>query len=114
MQRRSRQWQKLREDPKLIPNAVNEIVRYESPISSFGRLVSKDTEIDGVPIPAGSRVVVSYASANRDERKWADPDVFDVTRKDAVHQLGFGYGEHGCAGCNIMRRASNRSASATL
>jgi cytochrome P450 len=97
------QWDKIREDPKLIPNAVNEVVRYESPISSFGRLVSKDTEVDGVPIPAGSRVVVSYASANRDERKWGDPDVFDVTRKDAVHQLGFGYGEHGCAGQGLAR-----------
>jgi cytochrome P450 len=97
------QWDRIREDPKLIPNAVNEIVRYESPISSFGRLVSKDTEVDGVPVPAGSRVVVSYASANRDERKWEDPDVFDVTRKDAVHQLGFGYGEHGCAGQALAR-----------
>ena len=97
------QWDRIREDPKLIPNAVNEVVRYESPISSFGRLVSKDTEVDGVPIPAGSRVVVSYASANRDERKWGDPDVFDVTRKDAVHQLGFGYGEHGCAGQGLAR-----------
>jgi cytochrome P450 len=97
------QWDRIREDPKLIPNAVNEIVRYESPISSFGRLVSKDTEVDGVPVPAGSRVVVSYASANRDERKWENPDVFDVTRKDAVHQLGFGYGEHGCAGQALAR-----------
>jgi cytochrome P450 len=97
------QWDRIREDPKLIPNAVNEVVRYESPISSFGRLVVRDTEVDGVPIPAGSRVVVSYASANRDERKWQAPDVFDVTRKDAVHQLGFGYGEHGCAGQALAR-----------
>jgi cytochrome P450 len=97
------QWDRIREDPKLIPNAVNEVVRYESPISSFGRLVSKDTEVDGVPVPAGSRVVVSYASANRDERKWENPDTFDVTRKDAVHQLGFGYGEHGCAGQALAR-----------
>jgi cytochrome P450 len=99
----SDQWDAIREDPKLIPNAVNEVLRYESPISSFGRLVNADTEVDGVPIPAGSRVVISYASANRDERKWQDPDVFDVTRKDAVHQLGFGYGEHGCAGQALAR-----------
>jgi len=97
------QWDRIREDPQLIPTAVNEVIRFESPISSFGRLVVSDTEVDKVPIPAGSRVVVSYASANRDERKWVDPDDFDVTRKDAVHQLGFGYGEHGCAGQALAR-----------
>jgi cytochrome P450 len=97
------QWDLIRNDPSLIPNAVNEVVRFESPISSFGRLVTRDTEIDGVPIPAGSRVVVNYASANRDERKWDRPDEFDVTRRDAVHQLGFGYGEHGCAGQALAR-----------
>jgi cytochrome P450 len=97
------QWDLIRNDPGLIPNAVNEVVRYESPISSFGRLASRDTEIDGVPVPAGSRVVVIYASANRDERKWERPDEFDVTRRDAVHQLGFGYGEHGCAGQALAR-----------
>jgi cytochrome P450 len=100
------QWDLVRNDPSLVPNAVNEVVRFESPISSFGRLVTKDTEIDGVPIPAGSRVVVNYASANRDERKWDRPDEFDVTRRDAVHQLGFGFGEHGCAGQGLARMES--------
>jgi cytochrome P450 len=97
------QWDRIREDPSLIPNAVNEVVRYESPIRAFGRLAVNDTEVDGVPIPAGSRVLVVYAAANRDERKFTDPDVFDVTRADAVHQLGFGYGEHGCAGQALAR-----------
>jgi cytochrome P450 len=97
------QWDRIREDRSLIPNAVNEVVRFESPISSFGRLVAVDTEVDGVPVPAGSRVVVSYASANRDERKWGNPDEFDVTRKEAVAQLGFGYGTHGCAGQGLAR-----------
>ncbi|MCW2698331.1 MAG: cytochrome hydroxylase [Modestobacter sp.] len=100
------QWDLVRNDPGLVPNAVNEVVRFESPISSFGRLVTRDTEIDGVPIPAGSRVVVNYASANRDERKWDRPDEFDVTRRDAVHQLGFGFGEHGCAGQALARMES--------
>ena len=100
------QWDLVRKDPSLVPNAVNEVVRFESPISSFGRLVTRDTEIDGVPIPAGSRVVVNYASANRDERKWDRPDEFDVTRRDAVHQLGFGFGEHGCAGQALARMES--------
>lgn len=97
------QWDLLRKDPSLIPNAVNEIVRIESPIRAFGRLANVDTEIGGVPIPAGSRVLVIYASANRDERKFERPDEFDVTRRDAVHQLGFGLGDHGCAGQGLAR-----------
>jgi cytochrome P450 len=97
------QWDLLREDPSLIPNAVNEIVRIESPIRAFGRLANVDTEIGGVPVPAGSRVLVIYASANRDERKFERPDEFDVTRRDAVHQLGFGLGDHGCAGQGLAR-----------
>ena len=97
------QWHLVRSDPGLIPNAVNEVVRFESPIRAFGRLAENDTEIGGVPIPAGSRVLVIYASANRDERKFERPDEFDVTRRDAVHQLGFGIGEHGCAGQGLAR-----------
>jgi cytochrome P450 len=97
------QWDRVREDPSLIPNAVNEVVRIESPIRAFGRLTSKDTEIGGVQIPEGSRVVVIYAAANRDERKFDRPDEFDVTRSNAVHQLGFGMGEHGCAGQGLAR-----------
>src|SRR4051794_15407870 len=54
-------------------------------------------------VPADSRVLVIYASANRDERQWDRPDEFDVTRRDAVAQLGFGYGEHGCAGQGLAR-----------
>ncbi|HEY4418860.1 MAG TPA: cytochrome P450 [Pseudonocardia sp.] len=97
------QWDLVRSDPGLIPNAVNEVVRFESPIRAFGRLAENDTEIGGIPIRAGSRILVIYASANRDERKFERPDEFDVTRKDAVHQLGFGIGEHGCAGQGLAR-----------
>jgi cytochrome P450 len=97
------QWDLVRSDPSLIPNAVNEVVRFESPIRAFGRLTETDTEIGGVAIPAGSRVLVIYASANRDERKFERPDEFDVTRRDAVQQLGFGLGEHGCAGQGLAR-----------
>ncbi|MCW0212935.1 MAG: cytochrome P450 [Pseudonocardia sp.] len=97
------QWDKVRADPTLIPNAVHEVLRLESPIRAFGRVVSRDTDIDGVPVPAGSRVVVLYASANRDERRFDRPDEFDVTRSDARVQLGFGYGEHHCAGQGLAR-----------
>ncbi len=96
------QWQLLRDDPGLIPNAVNEIVRYESPLRAFARLARRDTEIAGVLIPAGSRVLVMYASANRDEREWKDPDTFDI-RRDARRHLGFGNGAHACAGQALAR-----------
>lgn len=97
------QWDAVRADPGLIPNAVNEIVRFEAPIRAFGRVAGTDTQIGGVPIAAGSRVLVLYASANRDERKFERPDEFDVTRPNAAEQLGFGYGEHGCAGQGLAR-----------
>lgn len=96
------QWQALRADPSLVPNAVNEVVRVESPLRAFSRWVAADTEVAGTPLHRGSRVVVLYASANRDERVWDRPDDFDVTR-DASQQLGFGQGVHGCAGQGLAR-----------
>ncbi|MFW0874920.1 cytochrome P450 [Rhodococcoides corynebacterioides] len=96
------QWDALRENPDLIPNAVNEVVRYESPIRAFSRLTAHDTAIDGVPVAGGARVLVVYASANRDPREWERPDEFDITR-DAARQLGFGSGAHGCAGQGLAR-----------
>jgi cytochrome P450 len=96
------QWDLLRADHSLIPNAVNEIVRYESPLRAFTRQARVDTEIAGIPIRAGARLLVIYASANRDEREWDNPDVFDI-RRDANRQLGFGQGAHACAGQGLAR-----------
>lgn len=96
------QWQMLQRDPARIANAVNEIVRMESSVRAFGRRAERDTEIAGIRIPAGSRVLVMFASANRDERVWSDPDRFDITR-DASRQLGFGHGVHACAGQGLAR-----------
>ncbi|AYJ51640.1 cytochrome P450 [Rhodococcus sp. P1Y] len=96
------QWQILRDDPDRIPNAVNEVVRYESPLRAFSRRAVRDTDIGGAPVPAGARILVIYASANRDPREWHDPDTFDITR-DAARQLGFGSGVHGCAGQGLAR-----------
>lgn len=96
------QWQLLKEDPTLIPGAINEIIRYESPLRAFARRVVRDTRIADTPIPAGARVVVLYASANRDEREWSRPDVFDI-RRDAGRHLGFGNGVHACAGQALAR-----------
>ncbi|MEU1995530.1 cytochrome P450 [Nocardia gamkensis] len=96
------QWQMLRADPAKIPNAVNEVVRYESPLRAFSRKATRDTTVSGTAIPRGARVVIIYASANRDLREWKDPDTFDI-RRDASRQLGFGHGTHGCAGQGLAR-----------
>jgi cytochrome P450 len=76
------QWQLLRTEPTLLPNAINEVLRYESPLRAFSRKLSQDSTIAGVDLPAGARVLVIYASANRDEREWIQPDTFDI-RRDA-------------------------------
>ncbi len=96
------QWDLVREDPALIPGAFREVMRMESPVQHFGRLVTRDVEVDGIPLPAGSHVMISYGSANRDERRWELPDRFDVQR-DNVRHLSFGYGIHACVGQGLAR-----------
>jgi cytochrome P450 len=85
-----------------LPNAVNEVLRYESPLRAFSRKVPQGSVIGDVSIPPGARVLVLYASANRDEREWTDPGSFDI-RRDANRQLGFGHGAHACAGQGLAR-----------
>jgi cytochrome P450 len=96
------QWDVIREDPSLIRGAINEVLRYESPIQGFSRYVERDVDMDGVLLPADSRAIVFYGSGNRDERKFADPDRFDV-RRGANDQLGFGAGPHACVGMHLAR-----------
>jgi len=96
------QWDQVRKNLSLIPNAFEEVLRLESPLQSFSRLATSDYDVEGISIPAGSRVVVLFASANRDERKWEHADTFDVTRNTSGH-LGFGYGIHLCAGASLAR-----------
>lgn len=96
------QWQALRADRSLLSNAINEVVRLESPLRAFSRQVAQNTTVGGADLPAGSRVLVMYASANRDELVWDAPETFDITR-DATQQLGFGHGTHGCAGQGLAR-----------
>jgi cytochrome P450 len=96
------QWQLLKDEPALMPNAINEVVRYEPPLRAFARRVGQPTEIGRVRIRSGARVLVMYASANRDEREWEQPAVFDISR-DAGRQIGFGQGAHACAGQSLER-----------
>ena len=96
------QWRLLNREPSLLPNAVNEVLRYESPLRAFTRKILRRSMIADTSVPAGSRVLVLYASANRDEREWTDPETFDI-RRDANRQLGFGHGTHACAGQGLAR-----------
>lgn len=94
----------LRQDPGLIVNATEEIIRWTTPVRHFLRCAVDDTEIAGTTIPAGGRVLLSYPSANRDEAVFADPDRFDVRRPDADKLLSFGVGAHFCLGAQFARR----------
>jgi cytochrome P450 len=96
------QWDLLRADPRLMPSAISEVLRYDAPIQGFSRYVARDVDMDGVVLPAGSRAIVFYGAANRDERKYPDPDRFDVRRRPDGH-LGFGAGPHACVGMNLAR-----------
>ncbi len=90
------------EDRSLIPNAIEELLRYEAPSPVQARYVTNDVEHHGTVIPAGSIVLMLNASANRDERKFEDPDRFDIRRKIG-HHLSFGYGIHFCLGAALAR-----------
>lgn len=96
------QWELVRQDPALIPGAINEALRLESPIRGFTRHLTDHATIGDISVPKASRVLLLYASANRDERKWQDPERFDVRRRASDH-LGFGNGTHMCAGLHLAR-----------
>jgi cytochrome P450 len=91
------------ERPELIPNAVNEAMRYYTPVWSGARTALDEVEIRGRTIKKGDFVVMAYASANRDEDVFENPDDFDITRPFEHDHLGFGYGEHSCPGALLAR-----------
>ena len=95
------QRQLLIDDPSLIPSAVEEIVRLVSPVHSFSRTVTRDTELRGRVIRKGQKVLMIYPSANRDPEVFDDPDAFRVKRNP--RHLGFGIGNHFCLGANLAR-----------
>lgn len=98
------QLEKIRADRTLIPNAVEEAVRCETPVSGMWRVVTRDLELGGVPLPKGSFVMLRYAAANRDEQVFEDPERFDVERSNARDHLAFGLGTHYCPGAALARR----------
>lgn len=96
------QWAELRRNPTKIPAAVTESMRLNAIVRFFGRVAAVDYEVDGVVIPKGARVMLLYGSANRDERRYADPDRFDIER-DARDQLAWGTGAHMCLGMHLAK-----------
>lgn len=96
------QRQRLLDDPSLVPNAVEELLRYESPSPIQARWVTQDVELHGQLVPKGSKMALLNASANRDERHFSDPDTFDVARA-IDRNLAFGYGAHFCLGAALAR-----------
>ena len=95
------QRERLLEDPSLIPSAVEEMLRMVSPVLSFARTVTRDTEIGDTEVRAGDKVLMIYPSANRDEREFDAPDEFRIDRNP--HHVAFGLGPHFCLGANLAR-----------
>jgi cytochrome P450 len=91
------QYTLLREQPNLVKAAFEESLRWDSPSRMAGRIAMKDITIEDYVIPAGTRCGLMFAAANRDPRRWQDPDRYDI-RRDNAGNLGFGYGVHACVG----------------
>jgi cytochrome P450 len=96
------QFAKLRTDLSLLPNAVEETLRYAGIVPTLPRLTTQDVEVGGVKIPAGQIVMPFFMAANRDPRRFPEPDRYDITRKTTGH-LGFGFGAHFCLGAHLAR-----------
>jgi cytochrome P450 len=96
------QRRQLVEDPALIPGAIEELLRYEAPSPVQGRWTAREVEFYGTVVPAGSKVLLLTGSAGRDERRYPDPDRFDIHRDQAAH-VSFGFGIHFCLGAALAR-----------
>ncbi len=93
-----------RREPGRIPNLVEEVLRMATPTANMWRVCKKDTQVEGVAIPAGSLCIVRFAAANRDPAQFPDPDRFDITRANAGEHLAFGHGIHHCVGAALARK----------
>ncbi len=96
-------WDELREDPSLIPNAVEETLRRDTSVVSWRRSTTRPVEIAGVEVPEGARLMLLLASANRDEEVFEDPDAFDILRENANKHIAFSHGIHFCLGAPLAR-----------
>ncbi len=92
----------VRADRSLLPQAIEEGIRWETPLLNFMREVTRDTEIGGVEVPSGATMMLSLGSANHDESRWHDPETFDIFRERKPH-IGFAHGAHVCLGMHLAR-----------
>jgi hypothetical protein len=97
------QWQDICRDPSLIPNAVEEALRYDASQFAWSRITTRAVTVGGVDLPAGAELLIVLGAANRDEEAWADADAFDVRRDRARRHLSFGKGIHFCLGAPLAR-----------
>ncbi len=93
----------VRADRALVPPAIEEALRLETPLLNITRLATRDTEISGTPIPKGSTVMLMLAAANRDETRFAEPDRYDIFRENPKPHISFGQGPHACIGTHLAR-----------
>ena len=107
------QWNVLRAQPRLLGSAFEEAVRWESPVQTFFRTTTRDVEVDGLTIPEGRKILMFLGAANRDPRRWSEPDRFEVTRNAAAH-VGFGMGIHHCVGQHVARAEATALVGALL
>jgi cytochrome P450 len=96
------QWARLRQEPGLARVAFDEAVRWESPVQTFFRTATADVQVGDVVVPDGRKILMFLAAANRDPRRWTDPDRFDLSRDPSGH-VGFGFGLHQCVGQHVAR-----------
>jgi cytochrome P450 len=107
------QFEKLRARPELLENTIDEVLRYETPVTDTGRIANRDIEIGGVKIERGESMTASLAGANRDPEIYPEPDRFDIEREDTHHQ-SFGGGRHFCLGSHLARLEAQETLSALL
>ena len=96
-------WAAVANDPSLVPNAVEEVLRFNSSQISWRRITTTETEIGGHTVPAGTTIFLNFASANRQHDIWVDPDVFDIRRPNANRHISFGKGVHYCLGAKMAK-----------
>lgn len=102
LHRQPEQWERLKADPSLIPNAVEEMLRFDSSVQLTGRVTHTEVDVGGVTVPGNESVVMLLGAANRDPAQYADPDKLDVGRQN-VRPLSFGGGIHHCLGAQLAR-----------
>jgi cytochrome P450 family 142 subfamily A polypeptide 1 len=96
-------WERMAAEPEVVTTAVEELIRWVTPLNNFFRTALEDTTIGGRPVAEGDRVVLLYPSANRDEDVFVHPSTFDIGRSPNPH-VAFGHGTHFCLGANLARR----------